>query len=481
MGPMTRYISTRGHGTSLGKGPKNFEEILLEGLAPDGGLYVPESWPVFDTRTLERMAGQSYVEVAAQVMLPFIGTAIDHSAFNRILKETYAGHVFDHASVAPLQQISPNIWNMELHRGPTLAFKDVALQLLGRLFDHVLHKNKTRVTIVGATSGDTGSAAIEACKSCQNVDIFILHPKGRVSDVQRKQMTSVQSENVYNIALEGTFDDCQNLVKAMFNDAKFRQEMNLSAINSINWARIMAQIVYYFTSALALGAPHREIAFSVPTGNFGNVYAAHAARKMGLPIKRLMIATNRNDILTRFFETGEMKMNLVEPSISPSMDIQISSNFERYLFELLGRDAMKLTGVMTEFKKNGAFKITKDLMEEARRDFTAHRCSDEDTLKIIKNCHDETGEVLDPHSAVAMSGALALKDNPAMPVISLACAHAAKFPDAVEKAVGRRPELPERLADLLTRPEKFTPMPNNIQLVQQYVRDHTRVGKKKAA
>lgn len=478
---MTRYISTRGHGTSANTGPKSFEDVLLEGLAPDGGLYVPESWPTFDTKTLERMAGQSYVEVAAQVMLPFIGTSIDHGAFNKILKETYASHVFDHACVAPLNQLGPHIWNMELHRGPTLAFKDVALQLLGRLFDHVLTKKRARVTIVGATSGDTGSAAIEACKSCKNVDIFILHPKGRVSEVQRRQMTTVMSDNVHNIALEGTFDDCQNLVKAMFNDAKFKQEMSLSAINSINWARIMAQIVYYFTSALALGAPGREVAFSVPTGNFGNVYAAHAARKMGLPIKRLMISTNRNDILTRFFETGVMQMSQVEPSISPSMDIQISSNFERYLFELLGRDALKLTGVMNEFKKSGKFKITDDLMNVARRDFTAHRCSDDDTLKIIKDCYEETAEILDPHSAVALSGALALKDDPGLPIISLACAHAAKFPDAVEKAVGRRPELPERLSDLLERPEKLTPMPNNIQTVQDYVRKHSRVGKVKAA
>lgn len=472
---MTRYISTRGYGTLRGSKPRNFEEVLLEGLAPDGGLYVPESWPVFDTKTLSRMAGASYVEIAAQVMLPFIGTSIDHSAFNKILKETYAGHVFDHASVSPLCQLSPQIWNMELHRGPTLAFKDVALQLLGRLFDHVLTRRKERVTIVGATSGDTGSAAIEGCKSCSNVDIFILHPLGRVSEVQRRQMTTVMAENVHNIAVEGTFDDCQNLVKAMFNDAKFRAEMNLSAINSINWARIMAQIVYYFTSALALGAPGREISFSVPTGNFGNVYAAHVARKMGLPIRRLVISTNRNDILTRFFETGEMKMAHVEPSLSPSMDIQISSNFERYLFELLGRDTMRLTELMNEFRNNGRFGLEDDLIARARRDFSAHRCNDEDTLKVIRHCYNETAEVIDPHTAVALSGALSLKDDPAVPVVSLACAHAAKFPDAVEKAIGRRPELPERLSDLLTRPEKFVPMKNSLKMVQDYVRNHTRV------
>ena len=478
---MTRYISTRGHGTSKTAGPKNFEEVLLEGLAPDGGLYVPESWPTFDTKTLERMAGQSYVEVAAQVMLPYIGTCIDHTDFTKILNETYAGSVFDHAAVTPLNQLSPNVWLMELHRGPTLAFKDVALQLLGRLFDHVLEKRKERVTIVGATSGDTGSAAIEGCKTCNNVDIFILHPQGRVSDVQRKQMTTVQADNVHNIAVNGTFDDCQNLVKAMFNDAEFRAAMNLSAINSINWARIMAQVVYYFTTALALGAPQRKVAFSVPTGNFGNVFAAHVARNMGLPIEALMISTNRNDILTRFFETGEMKMSNVEPSFSPSMDIQISSNFERYLFDLLGRDSMKLTEYMNEFKKNGKFKLGDNLMAQARKDFRAHRCNDEETLAMIKACYDETAEVIDPHTAVGLSAALAYKGDPSVPVVNLACAHAAKFPDAVEKATGRRPELPERLDDLMERPEVLTPLPNDLQQVQTFVREHSRVSKKSAA
>ncbi len=472
---MTRYISTRGHGAGKGSASKNFEEVLLEGLAPDGGLYVPDSFPVFDTRDLERMAGLPYTEIAMQVMLPFIGAAIDHKAFRKILHETYAGDVFDHASVAPLVQLGPHIWNMELHRGPTLAFKDVALQLLGRLFDHVLEKKKRRVTIVGATSGDTGSAAIEGCKSCKNVDIFILHPKDRVSEVQRRQMTTVKGGNIYNLAVEGTFDDCQNLVKAMFNDAKFRAEMNLSAINSINWARIMAQIVYYFTSALALGAPAREVAFSIPTGNFGNVYAAHVARKMGLPIKRLVISTNRNDILTRFFETGEMKMTGVEKSLSPSMDIQISSNFERYLFELLGYDPLQLTAVMNLFKQNGRFTLDESLMARARKDFSAHRCDDANTIKIIKQCYDETAEVIDPHTAVALSGALALKDDPAVPIVSLACAHAAKFPDAVEQAIGRRPALPERLSDLLERPERLTPVPNNMPIIQEYIRKHSRV------
>lgn len=476
---MTRYISTRGHGTSKSKvegtTPKSFEDVLLAGLAPDGGLYVPESWPTLDHKMLERFSGLPYATVAAQVMLPFIGDSIPHADFQKILAETYAGDVFDHASVTPLVQVSPNIWLMEHFHGPTLAFKDVALQLLGRLFDYVLEKKKQRVTIIGATSGDTGSAAIEACRHCKNVDIFILHPKGRVSEVQRRQMTTVKADNVYNLAVEGNFDDCQNLVKAMFADTKFRQDNNLSAINSINWARIMAQIVYYVTASLALGGPKREVAFSVPTGNFGNIFAAYVAKKMGVPIKRLSIATNRNDILTRFFETGEMKLNLVEASLSPSMDIGISSNFERYLFDLLGRDPMALTGVMDEFKKNGKFKMGENHMKQAREEFTATRCNDEDTIKIIANCYKETGMIIDPHTAVGLSGALKLKDDPSMPIINLACAHPAKFPDAVEKAIGKRPELPERLSDLLERPEFFTPIANDLKKVEDYIAKNTRV------
>jgi threonine synthase len=467
---MTDFISTRGGGT-----PQTFEQVLLAGLAPDGGLYVPETWPTFTTDELIEMAGLSYVEVAKRVMMPFIDDCMNENEFDAILHATYGEDVFDHQSVAPLNQISAGIWNMKLHRGPTLAFKDVALQLLGRLFDHVLTKHNKRVTIVGATSGDTGSAAIEGCRHCDNIDIFILHPKGRVSDVQRKQMTTIKANNVHNIAVEGTFDDCQNMVKAMFNDVEFRESMNLSAINSINWARIMAQIVYYFTTALALGAPHRAVSFSVPTGNFGNVFAAHVARKMGLPIGHLTIATNRNDILTRFFETGEMKMDGVEPSLSPSMDIQISSNFERYLFELLGRDAAALTALMDEFKSTGRFSVSYELLAKAQNDFFAHRCSDDDTLAVIKDTYEATAEVLDPHSAIALSGALSLRGKVPAPIVSLACAHAAKFPDAVEKAIGVRPALPARLADLFEREEFLTPMDNDLAAVQSFVKSHTRV------
>jgi threonine synthase len=479
---MTRYISTRGHGTPKssveGNQPRSFEDVLLAGLAPDGGLYVPESLPALDLKMLERSAGLPYAAIAAQVMLPFIGTSIDHKDFIRILKETYEGGVFAHACVTPLVQVSPNIWLMEHFHGPTLAFKDVALQLLGRLFDRVLQKRKERVTIVGATSGDTGSAAIEACKGCKNIDIFILHPKDRVSDVQRRQMTTVKADNVFNIAVEGNFDDCQNLVKAMFADTAFREGMKLSAINSINWARIMAQIVYYVTTSLALGGPKREVSFSVPTGNFGNIFAAYAARHMGVPIHRLIISTNRNDILTRFFETGEMKMDHVDASLSPSMDIQISSNFERYLFDLLGRDPLALTGLMREFKTNGKFKLSDEHITKARQEFSAHRCNDEDTLKVMRDCYEETGIIIDPHTAVGLSGALALNDNPSVPVINLACAHPSKVPDAVEKAIGKRPPLPERMGDLMVRPEFFTPLPNNLGKIEDYIKVNAKIGKK---
>jgi len=476
---MTRYISTRGHGTSKstveGTSPKNFEDVLLAGLAPDGGLYVPESWPVMDGKILERMAGLPYADVAMQVMLPFIGDCINHVDFRKMLAQTYESDVFRHASVTPLVQVSPHIWLMEHFHGPTLAFKDVALQLLGRLFDYVLAKRKERVTIVGATSGDTGSAAIEAFRHCKHVDIFILHPKGRVSEVQRRQMTTVQSDNVYNIAVEGNFDDCQNLVKAMFADTAFREAVNLSAINSINWARIMAQIVYYVTASLALGGPDRNVSFSVPTGNFGNIFAAYVAQQMGIPIKRLIISTNRNDILTRFFETGEMKLDQVAASYSPSMDIQISSNFERYLFDLMGRDSESLGSLMRDIKNNGRFALDTEQMHKAREQFSAHRCDDEQTLKIMRRCYEETGIIIDPHTAVGLHGALATKDDPSIPIVNLACAHPAKFPDAVEKAIGIRPSLPDHMAGLLDKPEYLTPMPNDLKKIEDYVQSKTRV------
>lgn len=476
---MSKFISTRGHTKT--DGAKSFEDVLLTGLAPDGGLYVPEIWPQFSEAELRDLAGKPYIEVASAVMWPFVEGSIERADFDAIVAETYSREIFDHQSVTPLVQLNSKLWLMELHRGPTIAFKDVALQMLGRLFDHVLKKRGERVTIVGATSGDTGSAAIEGCKACEFVDVFILHPNGRVSDVQRKQMTTIDASNVFNLAIDGTFDDCQNAVKDMFNDHDFRNEMNLSAINSINWARIMAQIVYYFTTALALGAPDKKISFSVPTGNFGNVFAAHCARKMGLPIDKLIISTNKNDILTRFFETGEMNATGVDHTLSPSMDIQISSNFERYLFELFDRDDAKVREAMETFKATGKFEVGDNLLALAQKDFLAHRCDDEGTLEIIRECYADTAEILDPHTAVGLSAALAYADEVDTPIVTLACAHAAKFPDAVEKAIGVRPPLPAKMSDLFEREEIATVLPNDLKTIQSFVRDNAAVSKEKAA
>ncbi len=466
-----KYISTRGGGK-----PQTFEQVLLSGLAPDGGLYVPEKFPRVD---LAKLKGKSYIEIAEMVMYPFVEGSIEREDFRSIIKDTYA--TFRHKDVTPLHYLENyakgNIYIMEQFHGSTIAFKDVALQLLGRLFDHVLKKRGEHVTIVGATSGDTGSAAIEGCKSCDNIDIFILHPKGRVSDVQRKQMTTIDAPNVHNIAIDGSFDDCQNMVKAMFNDEEFRNSVNLSAVNSINWARIMAQIVYYFATVIKLGAPEKEVSFVVPTGNFGNVFAAYCARKMGLPIKLLGISTNRNDILTRFFESGEMKLGKSYATISPSMDIQISSNFERYLFDLLDRDAQKLAELMNEFKEKGEISLSNDLLAKARSEFKVSRANDDETLSLIKDCYDKTGYILDPHTAVGMksakeiAGEIAKQTNGA--VVLLATAHPAKFPDAVEKAIGIRPDLPDHLSDLFDRKEILIEQPNNLKTVQNFVLEHS--------
>ncbi|NQZ14844.1 MAG: threonine synthase [Alphaproteobacteria bacterium] len=460
------YMSTRG-----GESGKTFTDVLLNGLAFDGGLFIPEHWPKFSEDDISHLSGVPYTDIAYKVTEQFIGNAIDKADLKKILNEVYQKE-FAHACVAPLVQVGPNAWVLELFHGPTLAFKDYALQLLGRLFDHVLEQRGERVTIVGATSGDTGSAAIEACRHCKNIDIFILHPEGRTSEVQRRQMTTIDAPNVHNIALKGTFDDCQNLVKAMFNDKKFRGDMNLSAVNSINWARIMAQIVYYFTAAISLGSPSRPVSFAVPTGNFGNIYAAYAARQMGLPIKRLIIGSNRNDILTRFFETGAMKCEEVAPSLSPSMDIQISSNFERYLCDLVGRDTASLAKLMNSFKEKGTFSIGPEHMRKARSEFDARRCTDEQTQALMTACYKETGYILDPHTAVGLFAGMQVREDPSVPLVSLACAHPAKFPDAVEKAVGIRPELPPHLSDLYDRTELFTVLDNDLTRVQDFVRSN---------
>jgi threonine synthase len=456
------YISTRGEAPVLA-----FDDVLLAGLARDGGLYVPEAWPRFSAEALRAMRGLPYAALAARVMGPFLGGRVGEAEFATMAERAYAG--FGHRAVAPLKQLDAGLWLMELFHGPTLAFKDFALQVVGPLFDYVLAARDARVTILGATSGDTGSAAIEACRDRARVDIFMLHPHGRVSDVQRRQMTTVLSPNVHNIAIDGSFDDCQDLVKGLFNDLEFRDRVGLSAVNSINWARIAAQIVYYFHAALALGAPDRAVAFSVPTGNFGNIYAAYAAREMGLPVGMLICGSNRNDILTRFFETGAMRIGKVEPSLSPSMDIQVSSNAERLLFDLYDRDGKALGAAMKSFRAGGTLDVGKACLDKVCALFAARRVSDADTLAAMKREYEATGEVLDPHTAVGVAAARAVETERSLPVVALGAAHPAKFPDAVEKAIGRRPALPPRLAGLFEREERCMRLPNDLGALREFI------------
>jgi threonine synthase len=465
-----RYVSTRGAAPAL-----EFEDVLLAGLAPDGGLYVPEAWPRLDAREIRSLSQARYAELAARLMAPYVGGAVAEDDFAALVEDAYAG--FDHPEVTPLRRVGDGEYLLELFHGPTLAFKDLALQLLGRLFDHALKRRGERVTVVGATSGDTGSAAIEACRDRAALEIFILHPKGRVSEVQRRQMTTVASKNVHNIAIEGTFDDCQDLVKAMFADAEFRTRHRLSAVNSINWARIMAQIVYYFAAALRLGAPAHAATFAVPTGNFGNVFAGYAAQRMGLPVRRLVIGSNANDILTRFFETGEMAVREVVPTLSPSMDIQVSSNFERLLFELLGRDGGAVSAWMRAFRDSGRATLDDPRMAEAKSVFAAARVDDAGTRRVIAEVHASTGVLLDPHSAVGLAAGRSQRGDPSSPLIALATAHPAKFPDAVRAATGIAPALPPRLADLSERPERCAVLPNDLNAIQEHIRDAVaRVG-----
>ena len=464
-----RYVSTRGEAPVLG-----FDDVLLTGLARDGGLYVPAEWPRWTAEEWKSLRGLSYVEMAARVMAPFVDDAVHEDALLDILADAYAG--FDHDAVAPLKQLDANSWVMELFHGPTLAFKDFALQVLGRLFDHVLTRRGERVTIVGATSGDTGSAAIEACRDRDMIDIYILHPKGRTSEVQRRQMTTVDAPNVHNIAVEGSFDDCQDLVKGLFNDAAFRDEVNLSAVNSINWARIMAQIVYYAHAGIALGAPDREIAFSVPTGNFGNVFAAYGAREMGLPISQLIVGSNENDILTRFFESNDMSVRSVAPTLSPSMDIQISSNFERLLFDLLDRDGETTAHAMQTFRASGDLPLDEERWRRATELFAGARFTDAETSAAIAGVLEATGELVDPHTAIGILAGWTARRDQTTPLVTAATAHPAKFPDAVEAATGVRPALPERLSDLYDRPERYSEMRNNLGDLQDAIRSSNRAG-----
>jgi len=466
-----RYTSTR-HISGLGEAaPRGFEDVLLAGLAEDGGLFLPESWPTLSPAEWRALRGLPYAELSARLIHRFVGDALTFEELHTLTQEAYAS--FRHPAVVPMVQIGPRDFALELFHGPTLAFKDVALQLLGRLFDHVLKKRGERITIVGATSGDTGSAAIEACRDRASVDIVILHPEGRTSEVQRRQMTTVMSANVANIAIQGSFDDCQDMVKAMFVDAPFRKEMRLAAVNSINWARIAAQIPYYAAAALSLGAPDREVCVSIPTGNFGNVLAAWAAKQMGLPIAKFIVASNRNDILTRFLASNDMSARGVEPSVSPSMDIQVSSNFERLLYELLGRDATATAHQMNAFRATGRMPIPDDAWKRATQHFQGFMLDDAGTLAEIAHLHRTAGYLADPHTAIGTAAARALAPaDPHMPVIIAATAHPAKFPDAVQRATGIHPPLPPALADLYDRPERFTVLPNDIGRAQDFVRAH---------
>lgn len=465
------YVSTRGSAPALG-----FEDVLLSGLARDGGLFVPAAWPAMDPDAIRALRGLGYAEIAVRIVRPFIDAdVLDHAELARLAQETYAG--FDHPEVAPLRQIDDDTWLLELFHGPTLAFKDFALQMLGRLFEHVLARRGARITIIGATSGDTGSAAIEACRGRSNLDIFMLHPAGRVSEVQRRQMTTVDAGNVYNIALAGTFDDCQDLVKAMFADHDLRDELGLSAVNSINWARVMGQTAYYFAAAARLGAPDEALTFVVPTGNFGNVYSAYVARQMGLPVHRLVVASNRNDILYRFFAAGDMSITQVEPSLSPSMDIQVSSNFERLMFDLLDRDGAAVEAAMRVFRRDGVLPEARKLSDDARALFAAHRIDDDETLDIIRDVHARSGILVDPHTAVGI-GAARKTERDGHKRVVLATAHPAKFPDAVEKATGVRPALPPHLADLLERPERAEHIENDVATLRAFVRARAAAGRR---
>lgn len=449
-----QYVSTRGSAPVLG-----FADVVLAGLATDGGLYVPQSWPSLPADT-----SGSYAELAAAVFAPYLGGDLSNETMLRLTRDAYA--TFRHPDVVPIVDLEPGHKLMELFHGPTLAFKDVALQLLGRIFDHILTERNEKVTIVGATSGDTGSAAIDGVKNCANVDIVILYPKGRVSDVQRRQMTTIDSPNVRTVAIDGTFDDCQDLVKAMFNDAPFREKHNLSAVNSINWARVMAQVVYYVEATRRLGGP---IDITVPTGNFGNVLSGWIAKQMGAPIRRLVVASNENDILTRFFESQNMNVTGVHPTLSPSMDIQVSSNFERLLFEMNGRDGGMTASQLQRFRDRGVLSVEQDQYEQwIAPTFRASRANDHDTLATIRSVYEEFGMLIDPHTAVGVKAAREQAEE-GVPMLTLATAHPAKFPDAVERATGVRPELPEHLADLFSKPERTNDLPNDLAAVEAFV------------
>ena len=469
------HVSTRGEAPAI-----SFTDALLAGLARDGGLYVPERWPALSRDAIAAFAGSRYAEVAKAVMGALVDGEIAAPDLGRMIAAAYAP--FRHPAVAPLVQIGDNLFVLELFHGPTLAFKDVAMRLLAQLMDHALKARGGRATIVGATSGDTGSAAVDAFTGLDQVDVFILFPHGRVSDVQRRQMTTVDAANVQAIAVDGTFDDCQALVKAMFNHAAFRDALQLSGVNSINWARIAAQTVYYFTAAVALGAPHRPVSFSVPTGNFGDVLAGFVAKRMGLPVERLMVATNANDILDRALTGGRYEIRGVTPTTSPSMDIQVSSNFERLLFEAHGRDAAAVRALMAGLSQSRSFAIAPEPLARIRRDFASAAVDEETVAQEMRRTYDAAGYLLDPHTAVGVhAGRALIDDDPHTPVIALSTAHPAKFPDAVLRTTGVRPDLPPHLAELMDRPERFARLANDQAAVERFIRERARVVTERAA
>ena len=465
-----RYVSTRGEAK-----PLLFEDALLAGLARDGGLYVPEAWPKLTPAAIADLAGRDYADAAYLVMRPYLEGDPSLADLEQVLDEAYSG--FDDPVVAPLRKIAPNMFLLELFHGPTLAFKDLAMQVVGRMMNNALQRRGARATVIGATSGDTGAAAIEAFRGLDAIDIFILHPKGRVSDVQRRQMTSASEANVHNIAIEGNFDDCQAIVKALFNNESLRDGLQLTGVNSINWARILAQTVYYFTSAVALGAPDRSVAFTVPTGNFGDIFAGYAARAMGLPVKRLVIATNLNDSLPRALATGIFEPRGVVATSSPSMDIQLASNFERLLFELGGRHASRVRSLMDELRGTGRLRLQESELRDLRALFAAHSIGEPETEATIRNFYESAGMLVDPHTAVAIAAAKLEAGQPETPMVVLSTAHPAKFPEAVSRATGIVPEQPERLRLKLGQAERCEIMPNDFARVAEFISARTRASR----
>ena len=464
-----KYISTRGGGQ-----PKSFEEVILAGLAPDGGLYVPAQLPHFSRQEIASWSSLSYQELALKIISPFVDGAISEHDLEKIIAKSYS--TFRHDDIAPLVKTGDNEWILELFHGPTLAFKDFALQFLGNLLDYTLEKRQQKVVIMGATSGDTGSAAIEGCRRCKNIDIFILHPHERVSEVQRRQMTTIRANNIHNIAMHGNFDDCQNMVKASFSDQSFLPDgRQLVAVNSINWARIMAQIVYYFWASLKLGGPSQVVSFSVPTGNFGDIFAGYLAHKMGLPIEQLVIATNQNDILHRCISDNDHTTRPLEQSLAPSMDIMISSNFERLLFDLYDQDGAVITQLMSD-SKAGSMKLTDSALTRAQQLFSSYRCDDKGMVDLIRETYQDSDYLLDPHTAIGLAAARECRKSLDTPMVTLATAHPAKFPDAV-KAAGypKDPELPDHLADLFERDEYFTTLGNDPVAIQNFIADKISV------